>query len=108
MIFWKFNVGDKLILNPEKPKKDTELKYYVVDRYIDGVEEGIVLNFPNVRKMYVLFGAHSHTLQSVDQYDVMDMLNKNNGKVKRNELEIAKWTRTQAAYKKALDEALGG
>lgn len=47
MIFWKFNVGDKLILNPENPKKDMESEYYVVDRYVDGVKEGMALTFPN-------------------------------------------------------------
>lgn len=107
MIFWKFNVGDKLILNPEKPKKNMEREYYVIDRYIEGVEEGIAAVRRNVRIMYVLFGASSHTFQAVDEYDVMDELDKNNGEVKRNELEIAKWTETSVAYKEALEEIFG-
>lgn len=98
MIFWEFNVGDKLVLNPEESKKDMEREYYVVDRYIEGVEEGVALNFPNVRTMYVLFGAHSHTLQAIDQYDAINKLSENNGEVKRHELEIAKWTRVPVAW----------
>lgn len=107
MIFWKFNVGDKLILNPEESKKNMEREYYVVDRYIEGVEEGIAAVRRNVRIMYVLFGASSHTFQAIAEYDIMDVLDKNNGEVKRNELEIAKWTKTSAAYEEALDEILG-
>lgn len=107
MIFWEFNIGDKLVLNPEESKKDMEREYYVVDRYIEGVEEGIAVTRHNVRIMYVLFGASSHTFQAIAEYDVMDVLDKNNGEVKRHELGIPKWTKTSAAYKEAFDEIFG-
>lgn len=109
MIFWEFNVGDKLVLNPEEPenpeesKEDMEREYYVVDRYIEGVEEGIALDYPNVRMMYVLLGASSHTLQAVDKYDVMNKLSENNGEVKRHELGIPKWTKVSVAWPRKGD-----
>ena len=107
MVFWKFNVGDKLILNPENPKKDMESEYYVVDRYVDGVKEEMVLAFPNVCKMYVLYGVRNNTYQAVDEWSIMDKLSENNGEVKRDALDVPKWTNPSSAYKEALDEAFG-
>ena len=107
MIFWKFNVGDKLILNPENPKKDMESEYYVVDRYVDGVKEGLALSYPNACKMYVLYGVRHNTCQAVDEWDIMDKLLKNNGEVKRDALGVPKWAKPSSAYREALDEAFG-
>ena len=103
MVFWKFNIGDKLMFK----ERDMEFEYYVVDRYVDGVKEGMVLSFLEICKMYVLYSVRNNTCQAVDEWDIMDKLTKNNGEVKRDALGVAKWSKPSSAYKEALDEEFG-
>ena len=90
MEFWEYNVGDKLIFNPDKCEDDTEREYYVVDRFIDGAEEGIVSNYPRARRMYTLWGARHYGLQTIEEANLTVGLLQDNGEVERDMLETAK------------------
>lgn len=92
MEFWEYNIGDKLIFNPDKCEDDTEREYYVVDRFIAGAVEGFVSDYPSARKVYTVYGARHHGLQIIEEADLTARLTQDNGEIERDALETAKWT----------------
>lgn len=92
MEFWGYNVGDKLIFNPDKCEDDTEREYYVVDRFVDGAVEGFVSSYPNARRMYTVWGVRHHGLQTIEEADLTGRLMQDNGDIERDVLGTAKWT----------------
>lgn len=92
MEFWEYNIGDKLIFNPDKCEDDTEREYYVVDRFVDGAVEGFVSCYPKARKVYTVWGVRHHGLQIIEEADLTVRLMQDNGEIERDALETAKWT----------------
>lgn len=68
MKFWKYNIGDKIIL--DYCNRDGEkLKYIVVDRYVDGLVDSIAVTSNDTRKMYVLYGDYTPHLREEKMVD---------------------------------------
>lgn len=68
MKFWKYNIGDKIVL--DYCKRDGEkLKYIIVDRYVDGLVDSIAVTSNDTRKMYVLYGDYTPCLRDEKMVD---------------------------------------
>lgn len=75
MNFWKYNVGDKILLNSGH-------QYIVVDRYVDGQYKK--LPFPeitDVQKMYVLMARANSKVYFAEETGIDKMIKEYKGKV---------------------------